>query len=185
MREWKGDQVYRVDKAQSMHFRYTETAVAFEDARCPVPRYRCWSSLVPVAFSQGRVPLGPRGPKARHRSSLHFSTVSFHASNICNDRFFSRGFTSHYLAARTSLLQRTGCLMSLSSSTCSIPIVQESQIDRAGESRSVSKFENRYNNTDDRKYRKRKKGRGEKRKEKKREKEERNFSLFTILSKFE
>lgn len=126
MREWKGDQVYRVDKAQSMHFRYTETAVAFEDARCPVPRYRCWSSLVPVAFFQGRVPLGPRGPKARHRSSLHFSTVSFHASNICNDRFFSRGFTSHYLAARTSLLQRTGCLMSLSSSTCSIPIVQES-----------------------------------------------------------
>lgn len=69
---WKGDQVYRVDKAQSMHFRYTETAVAFEDARCPVPRCRCWSSLVPVAFSQGRVPLGPRGPKARHRSSLHF-----------------------------------------------------------------------------------------------------------------
>lgn len=118
MREWKGDQVYRVDKAQSMHFRYTETAVAFEDARGPVPRYRCWSSLVPVAFSQGRVPLGPRGPKARHRSSLHFSTVSFHASNIWNDRFFFRVFTSHYLATRTTLLERTACSMSLPSSTC-------------------------------------------------------------------
>lgn len=167
MREWKGDQVYRVDKARSMHFRYTETAVAFEDARGPVPKYRCWSSLVPVAFSQGRVPLGvsvPRGPKARHRSSLHFVSNIFRIElENSIDSFFFRAFTlSHYLATRTTLIERTGCSMSLSSSAR----VQQSSIDRG--SRLISPISQENSGVSKRKKKERKK---------KREREEKFFSV--------
>lgn len=71
------DEVYRFDKARSTHFRCTEAAGAFEDARVLDPSCRCWSSSVPAAFSQGRVPLEPRGPTGPHRSSLQFSSVQF------------------------------------------------------------------------------------------------------------
>lgn len=104
---------YRSDKARSTHFRCNEAARAFEDARVLAPSYRCWSSSVPAAFSQDRVPLDPRGPTGRHSDRLPGSQASSSPSRI--DRrhpIEPRAFTSHWLSTRRNLVVRTGRSMS-------------------------------------------------------------------------
>lgn len=104
-----------------MHFRYTETAVAFEDALpgSKVPLLVLLSSCRLFSRSGAIRSSRTEGPSPILSSLLQ--PAPFHASNISNfDRFFFLPrFTSHYLATRTIFLERTGCSMSLSSSTCS------------------------------------------------------------------
>ena len=107
-------EVYRSDKARSTHFRCNEAAGAFEDARVLAPSYRCWSSSVPAAFSQGRVPLDPRGPTGPQRSSLVSSSQACSSPSHIDRRqpIEPRAFTSHWLSTRTNLVVRTGRSMS-------------------------------------------------------------------------